>query len=345
MEREVLVRPVLTAWMDTASGCIVGWVISILPNSSTIAEAFCRACVYTLDKEFPGLHSSILVDCGKDYRSALLEDFPEDLKDSVPEDGCLNRRFASLVLLPSLNITVRHALPYHPQSKSIERLFGTPESRWISKLPSWCRNSAAARPAGFDRTLKNSGRTVPFTPWKNSPHTLPRKYCRNTMGPGRQRCSEHPYPPFPGNGQPLSGPMASGPSSMSPLALYRSLPKLRNLTPNWKTMPILKMPRKNDCSVSRQGILFRNQAYWHEDLAWLIGSKVDILFNAPARKEDAPLSVTVIYQGRFVAEATPARHFPFIDADPVELQAHFDAKNSHKRELPLSAPGWTKSWT
>ncbi len=130
-EREVLVRPVLTAWMDTASGCIVGWVISIMPNASTIAEAFCRAVVYTYGDSFHGLPSSILVDCGKVYRSALLEDIPVDMENSIPEDSFLNRRW----ILPALNVSVYHALPYHPQSKSIERLFGTLESRWISKLP------------------------------------------------------------------------------------------------------------------------------------------------------------------------------------------------------------------
>lgn len=30
-EQEIAVRPVLTAWMDTATSCMVGWCISIIP--------------------------------------------------------------------------------------------------------------------------------------------------------------------------------------------------------------------------------------------------------------------------------------------------------------------------
>ena len=50
-EQEIAVRPVLTAWMDTATSCMVGWCISIIPNADTIAEAFCRAVAFTVGDE------------------------------------------------------------------------------------------------------------------------------------------------------------------------------------------------------------------------------------------------------------------------------------------------------
>lgn len=134
LEKEITVRPTLTAWMDTATGCVVGWVISILPNSDTIAEAFCRGAALTQGEIFHGLPKAILVDCGKDYRSALLEDLPDEIS-SIPEDAMyLNKRFGGLGLLPALGVEAHHALPYHPQSKSIERMFGTLEREWICKL-------------------------------------------------------------------------------------------------------------------------------------------------------------------------------------------------------------------
>ena len=71
-EQEVAVRPVLTAWMDTATGCLVGWCISIIPNADTIAEAFCRAVTFTVDDEFHGLPKTILVDCGKNYKNTSM---------------------------------------------------------------------------------------------------------------------------------------------------------------------------------------------------------------------------------------------------------------------------------
>ena len=98
---------------DTATGCIVGWVISILPNSDTIAEAFYRAAALTRGEIFHWPPKAILMDYGKDYRSALLEDLPDEIP-AIPDDAMyLNKRFADLGLLPALSVEVHHALPYH----------------------------------------------------------------------------------------------------------------------------------------------------------------------------------------------------------------------------------------
>ena len=129
-------------------------MISILPNADTIVEAFCRAAALTQGEIFHGLPKAILVDCGKDYRSALLEDLPDEVP--VNDDGplYLNKRFGGLGLLPALGVEVHHALPYHPQSKSIERMFGTLEREWICKLKGWCRSSVKERPNGFTKHLR-----------------------------------------------------------------------------------------------------------------------------------------------------------------------------------------------
>ena len=132
--------------MDTASGYITGWVISVLPNSDTIAEAFCRACVPTVGDIAKGLPKSILVDCGRDYKSKLLEDPCSSYSAENWSESYLNRRFSGLGILRALNCEIYHCLPYHPQSKNIERFFGTLESSYISKLPGWCYSSAAERP-------------------------------------------------------------------------------------------------------------------------------------------------------------------------------------------------------
>ena len=83
-KKEIAVRPTLNAWMDSATGCIVEWVISILPNADIIAEAFGRATALTQTESFHGLSKKILVDCGRDYRSALLEDITDEIP-SIPE--------------------------------------------------------------------------------------------------------------------------------------------------------------------------------------------------------------------------------------------------------------------
>lgn len=82
----------------------------------------------------------------------------DDLPDEVPvnDDGplYLNKRFGGLGLLPAPGVEVHHALPYHPQSKSIERMFRTLEREWICKLKGWCHNSVTERPDGFSKRLQ-----------------------------------------------------------------------------------------------------------------------------------------------------------------------------------------------
>ncbi len=321
-EKEVLKRPVLTAWMDTASGCIVGWVISILPNSSTIAEAFCRAVCYTNGDIFHGLPASVLVDCGKDYKSSLLENISNESNSTYENGAFLSQRFAGMGVLPALNVSVYHALPYHPQSKSIERAFEELE-KWIKKVPGYCYNSVKERPTGFGDTLKKqheNGELYTMEEFVNFFRTkvLP-EYHGSISAPDSTSSEIDNW--------------HKAKQSMTPLELYNSLPKARNLTPNWRTMSILKMQRKNGCKVDRQGIQFHHILYWDETLAWYIGDTVDILYNAPICKEDHPLSITVTYQGRFICEAEPARHYMFTNEPFENLQPEFDSKNQHIAEL------------
>lgn len=154
-EKEIAVRPTLTAWIDSATSALIGWVISVTPNSDTIAEAFCRAAVLKPGSPVRGLPKTVIVDCGKDYKSKLLEDVPSELGVYSPDDTQLNKRFAGLGLLPALGVEVAHALPYHPQTKPIERCFGILEKKWISKLPGWCRSSIDERPNDFHKTLSS----------------------------------------------------------------------------------------------------------------------------------------------------------------------------------------------
>ena len=115
LEKESAVRPALTAWMDTATGCIVGWVISILPNSDTIAEAFCRAAALTKEKSSTG--------------------------------------FQRRSWWTAERITATHYLRIF-RMKSIERMFRTLEREWICKLKGWCRSSVKERPNGFAKHLR-----------------------------------------------------------------------------------------------------------------------------------------------------------------------------------------------
>lgn len=317
-EKEIAVRPVLTAWMDTATGCLVGWVISILPNADTIAEAFCRAVSLTVGEEFHGLPKGILVDCGKDYRSALLQDLP----DIYPLSGSslyLNRRFAGLGLLPALGVEIHSALPYHPQSKSIERMFGTLERQWICKLKGWCYNSVRERPAGFaqyiQRLLENKELlTLAEFVVKFQTEILPAYHHF------REAASED------------MGQWMLTPASMSPMERYHALEKPYLVTPDWQTLSALKMHHAADCKIRRHGIRFQNVWYWDDALAQHMDAAADIFYHA-VEKPLSPSSITVTVNGRFVCEAFPAQKLPFTDADPAQLQAHLDGQRRHQQEM------------
>ena len=324
-EKEIAVRPTLTAWMDTATGCIVGWVISILPNADTIAEAFCRAAALTQAEIFHGLPKAILVDCGKDYRSALLEDLPDEIS-SIPEDALyLNKRFAGLGLLPALGVEVHHALPYHPQSKSIERMFGTLEREWICKLKGWCHNSVKERPDGFSKRLqqlleKKELLTMDAFVQKFQSEILPGYHQFHKAGstPGRAETKTEGWrPSF---------------DSMSPLEKYNALEKPYLVTPDWKTLCALKLHRAANCRIGRHGIRFQNVWYWDDALRGHIGSSADVFYHF-VEKPFAPSSLTVTVSGRFVCEAFPAQKLPFTGADPAELQSHIDGNRQHEKEL------------
>lgn len=304
--RHVLMRPVLTAWMDTASGCIVGWVISFLPDADTIAEAFSRAVVYTAGEEFAGLPASVYVDCGKDYSAALLQDLDLRFRDAVSVPACLNDSFVGNALFPALNVVVHRARPYHPQSKSIERFFGILESRYIVKLPGWCGNSVAHRPPDFLRKLhrlQSDGKLFTL-------HSFVRYFASVILPDYHNTASE------------------DSADHMTPLERYRALPKARDLIPTWKTMSVLKS-RRAYYTVQQQGIRCQNVFYWSDALDPYVGCRLLVYYSESL----PPLSITVLLNGRYLCEAYPVEALPFVGAEPDKLQAHLDAQALQKKKM------------
>lgn len=292
--KEIAVRPVLTAWMDSASGCIVGWVISILPNSDTIAEAFCRACTYTLGDKFTGLPHSVIMDCGKDYKSALLEDIPDYYRKAVEseESFCLNRRFSGLGILRAFSVDVYHCLPYHPQSKPIERCFSSIENQ-IEKLPGWCYRKPSDRPPGFQKYID----------------TLLKEKELYTLEEFSEKFAVEILPAYHGQiDNSVSNLEIPGWTldikNMTPMQRYENLTKSRTLIPSYKTVSIIKKHFEPNCLIQGQGIRLQYVYYDADELKSLRGQHVDILY-FKVTKPFAPSSVTVIYQSEYLCEAFP----------------------------------------
>ncbi len=292
--KQIAIRPSLTAWMDSATGCIVGWVISVLPNSDTIAEAFCRACTYTLGDKFTSLPHSVITDCGKDFKSALLEDLPEYYLTAVEaEDSfCLNQRFSGLGVLRAFNCDVYHCLPYHPQSKPIERCFSSIENQ-IEKLPGWCYRNVSDRPAGFQKYLDSMLESEKL-------YTLEEfsdKFATEIL-PAYHGQPDHAItnPEIPGWKLDLA--------NMTPMQRYENLTKSRTLIPSYRTISIIKKHFKENLLIQRNGIRFAHVYYDAEELKPLRGQHVDILY-FKVSKPYAPSSITVIYQLDQLCEAFP----------------------------------------
>lgn len=258
--------------MDTATGYVVGWVISVLPNADTIAEAFCRACVITVGDMAKGIPRSVMTDCGRDYKSKLLGDECSSYSIEHWEEPFLNRRFEGDGLFPAMSVKIYRSLPCHPQSKPIERMFRILEEKYISKQPGWCHNSVADRPDGFAKKLDALLREKKLL-------TL-EEFVSKFEGEFLPAYHGLPTPPEEtSEAEGMSGWMLSF-ESMSPAQRYSALDKAKTLVPDWKTLGILKRHYYPDSAVvSHRGVRFQKVYYTDEALAAHVGDRVDILIS------------------------------------------------------------------
>lgn len=125
-------RMELVMWYDMASNCPLGWEIMPTENTQAIASAFRRACV-TLGK-YPKI---AYLDNGRAFRSKYFNgvDFKQTGIGGVFQDLGVNTIFA---------------WPYHGQSKTVERFFGTLHDleMWV---PSYVGNSIDNKPPRMNR--------------------------------------------------------------------------------------------------------------------------------------------------------------------------------------------------
>ncbi len=126
-------RMTLLVFFDGAANCPVGWEVMATENTQCISSAFRRACI-ALGK-FPKV---VYLDNGRAFRSK----FFKGTKD-FQQAGFLG-------LYRDLGCEVIHAWPYHGQSKTVERFFGTMHEMEVF-LPSYTGNSIENKPARMHR--------------------------------------------------------------------------------------------------------------------------------------------------------------------------------------------------
>lgn len=299
-------RPWLTAWTDACSGEFVGWMLTAEPSSDTIAESFCRAAAYTRGSDIHGLPGAVYVDNGKDYRSERFEGGKVAYKGL----GKLNARFDpdgeggdnAKSLLQYFDVNMIRAQPYKAWSKTIERLFGVIEQRWIRELPGWCGDSPDERPQNLGielSRLQKDGKMLTFEQFAEiwATKILP-EYRAHRGADGR-----------------------------SPGEIYASAERYPMPTPNWDTLALMKsqaVQRK----VETTGIRFQNQRYWNETLADYIGQYVTVRYNRGYCE-----SVTVMHERHFVCEAEVAENLKLVGEDNEKIAEHMKAQARQRAKV------------
>ena len=234
-------RPWLTAWMDACSGCIVGWAISLNPNSDTIVESLALGIARTKGSPFWGLPEHLYIDNGKDYRCKRIEGDG----DATYQPGSINVNLdGDNALLRALGIGVTHAIPYRARSKTIERIFGLIEGQWIRGLPGYCGNGIDIKPENLMVDIRQ-GKLMTMEEFV--------AYWLKTILP-----QYHAY--------------KASPDKLSPLEIYESHERAR------QEVPIAKSQR-SERVVRTDGIYLNKRRYWDEALAGIVGRKVIVLYN------------------------------------------------------------------
>ncbi|MEG1812893.1 MAG: transposase family protein [Clostridia bacterium] len=289
------VRPWLTAWMDAQSSAIVGWMLTLEPNSDTIAESFARAAVATKGSIFVGLPRVAYIDNGKDYQSIRFEG-GQYLEKSL---GKINDDFWRKSMLEALCVEVKHAIPYWAWSKPIERLFGTLEKRWMKEFPAWCGDSPEERPQDLGADIR-AGRIMTFEDFAVC-------FKRDVIDA---------YHHFRG-----------GEDNRTPLERYEMAQKARMDHPSWATMCLLK-GMNTTRQVRTQGITIDNRLYQDRALGELIGKSVTVLYNRGPNE-----SVSILHNGQFVCEAVCAEVLDMIERDTDKLRDVMAEKKRQRNEV------------
>jgi putative transposase len=260
-----VVRPWLTAWQDMAARPIVGWCITVQPNSESIAVALRNGILPNVDPEVPfqGLPLEVYIDNGKDYRSHRLSGGTKT--NRVDYSTEMRGVFANL------DITPRYCTPYSPWAKNIERFFGTVADQFSRFQPGWCGRNPKERPETLDvKALLKAGKLLPleqlvdkFAEYLKQHHSAIHRGIKDT-----------------------------------PINLYQNLEPIRQGLPDYRALDVLLM-RSTNVKIFPDGIHRFNHIFWADEIMPLVGDTVTVRFDPNNIGE-----LLVYYKGRMICVAT-----------------------------------------
>ena len=120
----IALRPYLTALIDVASRCVIGWDISFShPSAPKTLRALCQAMVASPDVETRAVPEKLIVDNGKEFVNTNM-----------------------VALSKDMSILYRQASPREPDQKAfVERVFHTFNQQFFHALPGTTKSSPAHR--------------------------------------------------------------------------------------------------------------------------------------------------------------------------------------------------------
>lgn len=142
------VRPWITVWEDYRSRMIVGWHLSVNPNQTTILQAFKQGC------QKYGPPESVKIDNGKDYDSELFTGQTKLERKRAISKGYIDEETVAGIYA-MLNVGVSFSIPYHPQSKKIERWFDTLDCQFVKTMTTYCGKDSNRKPDDLVDLLKS----------------------------------------------------------------------------------------------------------------------------------------------------------------------------------------------
>jgi putative transposase len=145
--RQRWIRPWLTMWMDYRSRKPVGWVMCTSPNQTTILRAFGRGAATV------GLPSRVKIDNGRDYDSQMWTGTTK-AKRRVLGRGYMDEKLCR-GLYAMMDVSVSFSIPYHPQSKPVERFFATVDTQFSKQIETYCGADSARKPEYVNDMLKS----------------------------------------------------------------------------------------------------------------------------------------------------------------------------------------------
>ena len=139
------VRPWLTVWEDMRSRKIVGWLIRVEdPDTEAVLGSFRDGVMHH------GVPVEVYVDNGRDYQARALSGDSSRRRRRIKPAVDTERVKG---VFEDLGVCKTFCIPYHPQSKPVERFFTTVEARFGVTFETYTGGSPGRKPADLQRHL------------------------------------------------------------------------------------------------------------------------------------------------------------------------------------------------